>query len=446
MVKILENVLGVNKTEALAIVLCLIAFTGWISTLAGLWGVLVTDAFQFFVKMSMVVVLAWAAVKACGGMDALKAQLAAVDAARAAGGAQGSVLDFVPDLNSAWMPLIAFLAFITLNWWAVWYPGAEPGGGGFVAQRMLCAKDEKHSLLATLWFNVAHYSLRPWPWILVGLASVVLYPELKDKEAGYLVVMVHHLPAWLRGLMLAAFAAAYMSTIATQLNWGASYIVNDFYRRFLKPEAGEKHLVRVSQAATVFVTIASAAVTSVMDSIGGMWQLLMALSAGSGGVLLLRWFWWRINAWSEITAMAASLVCYLFLRYAVGLSTDHPAQAAWMTIITVAFTTAAWIAATFLTRPEPEATLAAFYRRVRPSAGWGPIARLAPEVHVVRDGKSNLLCWLAGCVLIYGSLFGTGKLLFGHTAAGLGMLALAALGGVTIYVTLARRGWSSLVE
>ncbi len=447
MVKILEAILGVTKTEALLLVLCLIAFTGWISTLSGLWGVLVTDAFQFVVKMSMVIVLAYSAVAACGGIDAMVVKLHAIDVQRQTTmGMKGSVLDFVPDVNSAWMPLVAFLAFISLNWWAVWYPGAEPGGGGYIAQRMFCAKDERHSLLATMWFNIAHYAIRPWPWVLVGLASIVLYPELKDKESGYLVVMINHLPPSLRGLMVAAFAAAYMSTIATQLNWGASYLVNDFYRRFVKPVATDKHYVLISQLATVLVTIGSAGVTSVMDSIGGMWQLLMALSAGTGGVLLLRWFWWRINAWSEISSMAASLICYLTLRFGFHLTTDDPKQAAWMTIITVTFTTVTWIVVTFLTQPEPNSTLLAFYRRVRPSNGWGPIAVQAPEVVIVKDGFSNLVCWLAGCVMIYGILFGTGKVILKDYNMGALMIGAGIAGGALIYWTMSRRGWSSIVD
>lgn len=220
MVKILMLILGVGKGQALLLVMCLIAITSYISTLSGLWGVLVTDVFQFIIKMGMVIVLAFAAVHAVGGIDALKTKLLAIDQARGvATGSHGSALSFVPDLNSAWMPMITFLVYISLNWWATWYPGAEPGGGGFVAQRMFCAKDEKHSLLATLWFNIAHYGIRPWPWILTALASMVLYPNLADPETGYIKVMIDHLPPSLRGLMVAAFAAAYMSTIATQLNW-----------------------------------------------------------------------------------------------------------------------------------------------------------------------------------------------------------------------------------
>src|SRR5256714_11979302 len=238
MVKILQLIFGVGKFEALVIVLGMIALTSAISTLSGLWGVLVTDVFQFVVKMSMVIILAVFAVRAVGGMEAMKTKLIA--------NGRGDVLSFIPDMNSAWMPMITFLVYISLNWWATWYPGAEPGGGGYVAQRMFSAKDERHSMLATVWFNIAHYAIRPWPWILVALASLILFPGLEDPETGYIRVMIDYLPASLRGLMVAAFAAAYMSTIATQLNWGASYLVNDFYRRFVRREASEPHYVLAS--------------------------------------------------------------------------------------------------------------------------------------------------------------------------------------------------------
>lgn len=447
MVKILQSVLGVEKDVALLIVVGLIAFTSWISTLAGLWGVLVTDAFQFVIKMGMVIVLAVVAVNAVGGMDALLGKLAAVDAARAASsGAAGSILDFVPDLNSAWMPLITFLVYLSVNWWATWYPGSEPGGGGYVAQRMFCAKDEKHSLLATLWFNIAHYALRPWPWILVGLASVVLYPDLADKERGYLEVMVHHLPPYLRGLMLAAFAAAYMSTIATQLNWGASYLVNDFYRRFLKPAEKERHYVQVSRVATVLITVLSAILTWYMESIAGAWQLLLSIGAGTGSVLLLRWFWWRINAWSEISAMAASFVVSVTLQSVFHLDSGDPRQLAYIMLITVAASTVTWLIATFATKPEPNETLIAFYTRVRPSGGWGPVARMAPHVKIVHDARSNLLCWIAGCVMIYGALFGMGKILLKSYAVGFPVVAAAVVAAIVIYWNLNRRGWSALVD
>ncbi|MCA2968341.1 MAG: Na+:solute symporter [Acidobacteriaceae bacterium] len=448
MVKILMMILDVDKATALGIVIGLIAVTSFISTLSGLWGVLVTDVVQFFIKMAMVIVLAYCAVDAVGGMDQMLLKLAALDRAKGiAPGGTGGVLSFVPDLNSPWMPMITFLVYISLNWWAVWYPGSEPGGGGYVAQRMMCAKDERHSLLATLWFNIAHYALRPWPWILVGLASIILYPDLADKESGYVKVMIDHLPPSLRGLMVAGFAAAYMSTIATQLNWGASYIVNDFYRRFVRPEATEPQLVRVSQLITVLLTVVSAVVTFYMESISGAWKLLIVTGAGTGGVLLLRWYWWRINAWSEVAAMSVAFVVSVALQLVWGLDSDNPEQFAYLMMITVGLTTAAWLAATFLTAPESRETLVAFYRRTRPSrTGWGPVARLAPDVKPAADGLDNLLCWLCGCVMIYGSLFGIGKIVLRETATGVGMLAVAAVAGAVIYWNLTRRGWASIVD
>jgi len=448
MVKILVLILGVTKIEALAIVLGMILITSFISTLAGLWGVLVTDLFQFVIKMGMVIVLAVAAVSAVGGIDEMKRKLAEIDRARGlASGGAGSVLSFVPDLNSAWMPMMTFLVYISVVWWATWYPGAEPGGGGYVAQRMLSAKDERHSLLATLWFNIAHFALRPWPWILVGLASIILYPDLQDKESGYIVVMIDHLPPSLRGLMLAAFAAAYMSTIGTQLNWGASYLVNDFYRRFLKPDESQSHYVTVSRVATIFLTLVSAVVTFYLDSIAGAWKLLLVTGAGTGGVLLLRWYWWRINAWSEVSAMLTAFLVSVGLQVFWKLDSDKPLDFAWLMITTVAITTVVWLAVTFLTAPEKKEVLVAFYRRTRPSkTGWTPIAKLAPEVQPSQDGLSNLLCWAGGCMLIYGALFGTGKLLLHETTLGLALLAMGAAGFAIIYFNLSRRGWSAVVE
>jgi SSS family solute:Na+ symporter len=444
MVDILMLILGVTKLQALGIVIGMIALTAAISTLSGLWGVLVTDMFQFVIKMSMVIALAVFAVQAVGGIDQMKAKLLAIDATR---GNQGSVLSFIPDLDSSWMPMITFFVYISLNWWATWYPGAEPGGGGYIAQRMFCAKDEKNSLLATLWFNIAHYAVRPWPWILVALTSLILFPGLKDPETGYIRVMIAYLPPSLRGLMVAAFAAAYMSTIATQLNWGASYIVNDFYRRFLKPNADDRHYVVVAQLATILLTFVSAGVTFYMDSISGAWKLLIVTGAGTGSVLLFRWYWWRINAWSEVSAMISAFIVSVTLQAAFHFDTDKPVDFAYVMMITVGITTVVWLAATFLTKPEPDGLLIAFYRRTRPSlSGWKPIARLAPDVKPNRDGLSNLLDWISGCVLIYGVLFGVGKLLLKETGTGLGLLALGLSGGAIIYWDLTRRGWSSVVD
>lgn len=438
MVKILVLVLGVTKGEALWIVIGMIALTSFISTLSGLWGVLVTDMFQFFVKMTMVIVLAVAAVRAVGGIDRMKEQL---------GGTGSPFLSFVPDLHSVWMPAVTFFVYIAVNWWATWYPGAEPGGGGYVAQRMFSAKDERHSLLATLWFNVAHYALRPWPWVIVGMASVILYPHLADPETGYIKVMIDYLPAYLRGLMVAAFAAAFMSTIGTQLNWGASYLVNDFYARFLQPNKPDTHYVMASQVATVLLTIISAIVTNYMDSIGGAWKYLIATGAGTGLVYILRWYWWRINAWSEVSAMLVAAVTSFALQRFFGFDSDNPEQFAHMILITVAITTVAWITTTYLTAPETDSTLLKFYRQVRPSTlGWSRIRALAPEVPVSHDLAWNLLDWLAGCALIYGSLFGIGKVILHEYTLGMVFLAVAAAAGAFIYWDLSRRGWDSVLE
>jgi SSS family solute:Na+ symporter len=448
MVKILQLILGVDKWQALLIVMGLIALTSFISTLSGLWGVLVTDVFQFVIKMGMVTALAVFAIQAVGGIDAMKTKLAAIDQAHGlAAGGKGSVLSFVPDLDSAWMPMITFLVYISMNWWATWYPGAEPGGGGYVAQRMFCAKDEKNSLLATLWFNIAHYAVRPWPWILVALSSLILFPNLSDPETGYIRVMIAYLPPSLRGLMVAAFAAAYMSTIATQLNWGASYLINDFYRRFWKTNESDKHYVAASQWATVVLTIISGIVTFYMGSISGAWKLLIVTGAGTGGVLLLRWYWWRINAWSEVSAMISGFVVSVALQTVWGLDTDKPVDFAWIMIVTVTITTIVWLAVTFLTKPESNETLIAFYRRTHPSeAGWRPIAKLAPDVRPSGGGLSNLIDWICGCALIYGVLFGTGKLLLKDFTTGSILLAMGLAAGAVIYWDLSRRGWSSVVD
>ena len=450
MVKILMMIFGVTKVQALPMVLGIMLITAMISTLSGLWGVLVMDLFQFVLKMGMVIVLAVCAVRAVGGMDALMAKLHTLDVARAAaGGGQGSILSFTPELGSPWMPMIAFFVMIAVQWWATWYPGAEPGGGGYVAQRIFCAKDEKHSLLATLWFNIAHYAVRPWPWILTALCSLVLYPDLVDKESGFIKTIVdpNVFPIALRGIMIAAFAAAYMSTIGTQLNWGASYLVNDFYKRFLVRGADERHYVRVSQVATVLIMLASCVVTYYQDSIAGAWRLLIAVGAGTGSVFILRWFWWRINAWSEVSAMSASFVVSLLLQHVYKFNNDDPRDFAWQILITVACSSVTWLAVTWLTAPEDESTLLAFYRRVRPGAAlWGPIAARATDVVPVRDGFNNLLDWAAGCVLVYATLFGVGHILFGRTLLGSGLLGVAVVAAWIIYADLNRRGWKTVME
>ena len=450
MEKILGTALGIPKTWAVVICIALMGVTGFYTTISGLWGVLWTDVVQFVLKMSMVIVLAYYAVRAVGGIDAMKQKLAVIDAARQTSqGGSGSILSFVPDLHSPWMPLLTFCVYIGVSWWANWYPGAEPGGGGYVAQRIFCAKDEKHSLWATLWFNIAHYALRPWPWILTALAAVILYPELSqpgaDPEIGYIKVWVDYLPSALRGLMLAAFAAAYMSTIATQLNWGSSYIVNDFYRRFLARDRAEPHYVKVSKGATAFLAVLGAGVSMVMQSVSGAWELLLGIGAGTGAVYLLRWYWWRINAWSEVAAMTAAVVTTLFLRALHPFTGSDSLVFGKSILVTVALTSACWIIATILTRPEPDSKLVEFYRRVKPAvAGWKRIAALAPEVPPSRDGWYNLIDWLLGCVMVYMALFGIGKLLLGAPGLGLTFLAISAGCGYAIYWDFSRRGWETL--
>jgi len=432
------------KIAALFIVFGIMLITALISTLSGLWGVLVTDLVQFVLKMGMVIVLAFFSVKAVGGMGALQAKLQALDASK---GGHGSILSFTPDIGSVWMPMIAFFVYLFVTWWATWYPGSEPGGGGYVAQRIFSAKDEKHSVLATLWFSIAHYALRPWPWILTALASLVLYPTLADKESGFVKTIVdpNVFPPALAGLMIAALAAAYMSTVATQLNWGASYLVNDFYRRFLVKGAPDKHYVAAAQLATLALMVLSSIVTYYQESIAGAWQFLMAVGAGTGSVFILRWFWWRINAWSEVAAMAASFVTSMVLQFGFRFDTKEPRDFAWAILVTVAVTTVVWLLVTLLTPPEQRQTLLKFYRRVRPMpALWGPIAREAADVTPRRDGWNNLLDWFAGCVMIYLTLFGAGKIIFGETVTGLGFLAIAAAAGALVYWDLNRRGWKVL--
>jgi Na+/proline symporter len=450
MVKILMMIFGITKIQALLLVLVIMLVTALISTLSGLWGVLVMDLFQFVLKMGMVIVLAYFAVQAVGGMGALKQKLMALDAAKeATSGGQGSILSFLPDVGSPWMPMITFFVYIAVNWWATWYPGAEPGGGGYIAQRIFCAKDEKNSLLATLWFNIAHYAMRPWPWILTALCSLVLYPTLADKESGFIKTFIdpNVFPIALRGVMIAAFAAAYMSTIGTSLNWGASYLVNDFYKRFLAKGRTEKHYVTISQIATVLVMLISCVVTYYQDTIAGAWKFMIAIGAGTGSVFILRWFWWRINAWSEVFAMGASFVVSLLLQVYFKLDNNNPREFAWVVIITVSCSTVVWLAATFLTAPENKEILLAFYRKVHPSAAlWGPIAREATDVVPQRDGYFNLLDWISGCVLVYMTLFGVGKIIFGQTMLGVGFLVVAVMFAWVIYWDLNRRGWKTIME
>jgi Na+/proline symporter len=427
--------------EGAALAVCvffLIPFTGFYVSLGGLWGVLWTDLFQFVLKMSIVIAIAFYAVRAVGGMAALIARLGAMQTP-----ATGNPLSFFPSLSSGltmemlWtIPVASFLVNIGFQWWAFWYPGAEPGGGGYIAQRIFSARDERQGLLSVLWFNVAHYAIRPWPWILTALCVIVLYPGLQHPETGYMLVMNHYLPHSMRGLAIAGFLAAFMSTVATQLNWGASYLVSDFYRRFLRKQASNGHYVMVSRLATVLLVIAAAWVSVHLESIASGWQVVMEVGAGTGAVYLGRWYWWRINAWSEISAMACSLAV------TVVLNAHHPFQGAGSVVFaktamtTTAITTLVWLAVTLLTPAEPRETLEAFYRKVRPDVrGWQPIAARMDAEGIVptRDLGSNLTAWILGCSMIYLCLFGTGKLLLHQPAHGLLLLTFSALSAIALY-------------
>ena len=425
------SIMGMTVSgEVVAVGICF-AITVLYAVAAGMWAVLWTDLVQFVVKMGAVIVLAVYAVRAVGGIDVMKAKLVVHF------GSETAALSVLPlsvtpqgIMAYAWMPLLTLGVYLSVQWWAAWYPGAEPGGGGYVAQRIFSARSERDGVLATLFFQIAHYALRPWPWIVTGLATVILYPGLEDKEAGYVRAFVDLLPTPWRGFMLAGFAAAYMSTVGTHLNWGASYLVNDFYKRFLNRHASQKHYVAVSRVATILIFLASVAVTSQLSSVEKAWELLLAIGAGTGLVLILRWYWWRINAWSEISAMVASLVIsvlglvYLKPRFAA----NDPNATAVVMLVTVACSTVVWVVVTMATKPEPDAVLDAFYLRVRPGgSGWAIVSeRLGFGREPIPGGALAWTNWVAGIVAVYATLFGIGKIVFGYTGAGVVMLAIAA--------------------
>ena len=449
-----------SGTDGRALIICiffLIPFTGIYVSLGGLWGVLWTDLFQFVLKMAIVIGVAYCAVAATGGMGAMISKLGALQA----GNGASDPLAFLPDFSrgfaseALWtLPVITFVVYLGLQWWAFWYPGAEPGGGGYVAQRIFSARDERQGLYSVLWFNIAHYALRPWPWIFTGLAAIVLYPGLKNPESSYMMIVNEHVPHAFRGIILAGFLAAFMSTIATQLNWGTSYLVEDFYRRFMKRDGSERHYVHVSQVVTLLLVAATGYVSAHLVSIRSGWQVVLQLGAGTGSVYLLRWYWWRINAWSEISAMTTALAVTVALNW----------QRMWMSLLnrpefftgsgTVIFaktaltttlaTSLVWILVTFATAPEPNGILIAFYRKVRPDVtGWGPIAALAPEIVRTHDLGRNLWCWILGTVMVYAALFGVGKLLLRHYGLGMGLVIVSALAALQMTRELARTWVSS---
>jgi Na+/proline symporter len=336
-------------------------------------------------------------------------------------GSYEAAFGVLPPVDKAWLPLSTLIVFLSVQWWAAWYPGAEPGGGGYVAQRILAAKDERHGLLATLWFQIAHYALRPWPWILVGFVAVIRYPGLLNPEEGYVRVMVDVLPSPMKGLLLATFAAAYMSTIGTHLNWGASYLVNDVYLRFLKPQASRRAQVIASRFATVALMLLSLVVMAYLQSVEQGWKLLIGLGAGTGLVFILRWYWWRVNAWSEISAMVASFVTSVILHL-VGVNAGDTSTKDYAIAmgITVGITTVVWLTVTFLTAPESDAVLDRFYRKVRPGGpGWRPVSqRLGFGDDRIPGGALSWVNWVAGVTAVFTALFGVGAFLTGTAVEG----------------------------
>ncbi len=430
-----------------------LAIVGVYAGISGMWGVAVADALQFVLAMIGCIILAVVAVNHVGGVGELREsvsrQFADGDAA----------MQFLPKLtgDNAWMPLHAFLIVALMQWWATWYPGAEPGGGGYVVQRMAACRDEKHSVLATLWYQLAHYCLRPWPWIMVAFVALAMYPELRQNYladndfkpgVGYPMVIRDLAPAGLLGLMLVTFFAAFMSTISTQMNWGASYLVRDVYQRFINSKASDRHYARVSRLASLLVLCAGGVAAWLLKgkSIDAIWNILMALGAGTGAVFMLRWFWWRINAWTEISAMLASLIFFLLIGIdgKQGIGTEFVSVASeqlkilWVAVGSIAI----WLIVTFLTRPESMQKLESFYRLARPGGpGWRPIAKKCPTVQVDRNlGLSFLAAFLAAGI-VYSILPLTGFLIFGDYRAAAICAAMALGCGAAVAGLMRHIGW-----
>jgi solute:Na+ symporter, SSS family len=422
MVSILQITLNIDPWKA---AIFLFGLTALYSVFAGLWGVIVTDLFQFVFAMGGSILLAVLAVQSVGGLDALTAKVSAHF------GSTEAAFGVIPPLDAPWLPITTLLVWLSVQWWAAWYPGQEPGGGGYVVQRILSTKDERSGLLATLWFTIAHYALRPWPWILVGFVGLIRYPGLANPEDGYAKVMVDILPSPFKGLLLAAFAAAYMSTISTHLNWGASYLVNDVYLRFIKPQASPRAQVVASRVATAVLMVSSLIVMGFLSSVEQGWKILIGIGAGTGLVFILRWYWWRVNAWSEISAMVTSFVVSLLLTiFGHSLSDTSTPDYAFTMLTTVGVTTVVWLAVTLLTAAESEATLDRFYRQVRPGGpGWRRVAlRLGFGDDRIPGGALSWMNWVAGLATVYASVFAVGAVVTGSPRRGLlyAVVALAA--------------------
>ncbi|HQR33349.1 MAG TPA: Na+:solute symporter [Blastocatellia bacterium] len=443
--KIASILFGLERWQTLLFVgLLNVAFAAH----SGLWGVLVIDMIQFFIKMTAVIAAAYFAIKLpqVGGLDGLVTKLSGMK------GPDGiNYLNVLPDFTNNWdMAVAVFIIPIAVQWWSVWYPGAEPGGGSYMAQRMLASKSEKDALGAVLFFNIAHYVLRPWPWILVGLASILVYPQLSDIQAAFpnldphllghdiaYPAMLKFLPVGFVGLMVGGLVAANSSTILTHLNWGASYLVHDFYRRFINRNGEERHYVFAGRIVTVMLFILSSAVVYMLDSAKDTFDIILQVGAGTGLLYLIRWFWWRINAWCEVVAMISSFlvsIAFLILKKSGG---EVPSTAKSL-LITIGITTVCWVLAAYLAPQTDRKTLIDFYRKVRPSGpGWEPI-RLAAGISKAEAAEAGeslplaLVGWLSGSITIWSSLFTVGNILYGRTSAALMMGAVFVVSGLTL--------------
>ncbi len=425
-VKIANVILGWPMWQTL--VVCAVLNIAFAAT-AGLWGVLVTDLIQFGIAMAGSFAAAYFALQQpeVGGLSGLMSRL------------DPGTLQLLPDFGDWQLALSVLIIPITVQWWSVWYPGAEPGGGSYIAQRMLAARSERDAMAGTLFFNVAHYALRSWPWIIVALASLLVYPQLSDIAVSFPNVdpalighdmaypaMLKFLPVGWLGVMVAGLLAAYVSTIATHLNWGTSYLVHDLYRRFMRTDASERHYVMVGRIVTALLMFLAAGLTFVLETASQSFQLLLSIGAGTGLLYLLRWFWWRINAWSEVSAMVSSFL--LAAGFLYGQKHGFPVDTTVQLLLSVGITTVVWITVTLLTAPTERSTLLSFFKLVRPAGpGWRSVQAESGVAPSPDSLPMAFLGWMLGCTAVYTALFGVGSLLYGRLPQGLIFMAVFAL-------------------
>lgn len=453
--KIAAVLFGLDPWQTLLVVgLLNVAFAAH----SGLWGVLVIDMIQFFIKMTAVIAAAYFALTLpqVGGLSGMVEKVSAM---KGPGGI--NYLDILPNFSNNWEIAVAvFIMPIAVQWWAVWYPGAEPGGGSYIAQRMLASKSEKDSLGAVLFFNLAHYVLRPWPWILVGLCSLIVYPQLSDIQAAYpnldpglinhdiaFPAMLKFLPIGFVGLMVGGLVAANSSTILTHLNWGASYLVHDFYRRFIKKDGTEKHYVAMGRVATIMLFFVSSAVVFVLDSAKDAFDIILQVGAGTGLLYLLRWYWWRINAWCEVVAMISSFVVSVGF-IVLGKEGILTMESAPKLILTVAITTVCWLIAAYLAPQTDRHTLIDFYKKVHPAGpGWEVIRKEAGvSKETAKEHGDNipmaLLGWVSGCAMTWSALFTLGNFLYGRIEYGIGLSVVFVVSSLVLLMVV-KRLWAA---